>query len=272
MKNSFTRVAIYGAAGRMGRALIEAVINSASVNLGSAIVRPGSPLIDSDAGNLIGAANTGVLVTDNLLAVLPDFDVLIDFSSIEACLVNAKICKEHRKGMVIGTTGFDDNQKQQLQSTSEQSALCIASNFSTGVNLCFGLIDIAAQVLGQEVDIEISEAHHKNKIDAPSGTALNMGQIVAESLGLNLDDVAVYGREGQTGARPKNTIGFSTVRAGDIVGDHTVTFASEGERIEITHKASSRMSFARGAVKAADWISNKKNGVYDMQDVLGLKS
>jgi 4-hydroxy-tetrahydrodipicolinate reductase len=156
-------------------------------------------------------------------------------------------------------------------SASRQSALCIASNFSTGVNLCFGLIDLAAQILGQEVDIEISEAHHKNKIDAPSGTALNMGEIIAESLGLNFDDVAVYGREGQTGKRSKNTIGFSTLRAGDIVGDHTVTFASDGERIEITHKASSRMSFARGAVKAANWISSKKNGVYDMQDVLGLK-
>jgi 4-hydroxy-tetrahydrodipicolinate reductase len=271
MKNNSTRVAVYGAAGRMGRSLIEAVIKNDSVKLGAAIVRPGSPLIDFDAGNLIGIADTGIAVTDNLLATLSDFDVLIDFSSIEASLVNSQICKEHSKGMVIGTTGFDDNQKQQLKSASKQSALCIASNFSTGVNLCFGLIDLAAQVLGQEADIEIFEAHHKNKIDAPSGTALNMGEIIAESLGLNLDDVAVYGREGQTGKRSKNTIGFSTLRAGDIVGDHTVTFASEGERIEITHKASSRMSFARGAVKAANWISNKKNGVYDMQDVLGLK-
>ena len=271
MKNNTIRVAVYGAAGRMGRSLIEAVIKNDSVKLGAAIVRPGSPLIDSDAGNLIGIADTGVAVTDNLLAALPDFDVLIDFSSIEASLVNSQICKEHSKGMVIGTTGFDDNQKQQLTSASRQSALCIASNFSTGVNLCFGLIDLAAQILGQEVDIEISEAHHKNKIDAPSGTALNMGEIIAESLGLNFDDVAVYGREGQTGKRSKNTIGFSTLRAGDIVGDHTVTFASDGERIEITHKASSRMSFARGAVKAANWISSEKNGVYDMQDVLGLK-
>ena len=271
MKNPAACCAVFGAAGALCPFVYDALLTIDSVALVAAIVSPGSPFIAFDAGNLIGIADTGIAVTHNLLAALPDFDVLIDFSSIEASLVNSQICKEHGKGMVIGTTGFDDNQKQQLTSASKQSALCIASNFSTGVNLCFGLIDLAAQILGQEVDIEISEAHHKNKIDAPSGTALNMGEIIAESLGLNFDDVAVYGREGQTGKRSKNTIGFSTLRAGDIVGDHTVTFASDGERIEITHKASSRMSFARGAVKAANWISSKKNGVYDMQDVLGLK-
>ena len=209
MKKSSTRVAINGAAGRMGRALIEATIKSPEVNLCAAIVRPDSPVIGSDVGSLIATKDTGILLTDDINNVIADFDVLIDFSSIEACLINSKICEEHHKCMVIGTTGFNDDQKKQLQNFSKKSALCIASNFSTGVNLCFGLIDLAAQVLGEDVDIEISEAHHKNKIDAPSGTALNMGEIVARSLGLNLNEVAIYGRQGQTGVRSKNTIGFS---------------------------------------------------------------
>jgi 4-hydroxy-tetrahydrodipicolinate reductase len=172
---------------------------------------------------------------------------------------------------LIGTTGFTDSQKTQLLSFSERIPLCMASNFSTGVNLCFKLIDLAARIMGDEVDIEICEAHHRHKIDAPSGTALSMGEIAARALGLDLKKAAVYGREGQTGARDRKTIGFSTIRAGDIVGDHTVIFAAEGERVEITHKASSRMSFARGAIRAAEWIANKENGMYDMQDVLDLK-
>ena len=266
-----TRIGIAGAGGRMGKTLVNRVIDYPNLELTAASECEDSPLVGLDPGILGGIGELGFLVVSDIATVLDSFDVLIDFSSIEACLINSKICEEHHKCMVIGTTGFNDDQKKQLQNFSKKSALCIASNFSTGVNLCFGLIDLAAQVLGEDVDIEISEAHHKNKIDAPSGTALNMGEIVARSLGLNLNEVAIYGRQGQTGVRSKNTIGFSTVRAGDIVGDHTVTFAAEGERIEITHKASSRMSFARGAVKAADWISEKKTGIYDMQDVLGLR-
>ena len=272
MKNSSARVAIIGAAGRMGRALIEAAIISPKVQMTAAIVRPGSSLIGSDAGNLVGVSSTGVLLVDNIKDVIDDFDILIDFSSIEASLSNVQICRDEDKGIVIGITGFQDEQKKQLVSAAEKISICMASNFSTGVNLCFGLIELASKVIGDEADIEICEAHHRHKIDAPSGTALNMGEIIARSLDVNLQDVAVFGRQGQTGEREKHTIGFSTTRAGDIVGDHTVIFAAEGERVEITHKASSRMSFARGAIRAASWISRKKTGMYDMQDVLGLKS
>ncbi len=203
---------------------------------------------------------------------MQDFDVLIDFSVPVASVDNARVCAAHGRKLVLGTTGFDDGQKAQIAAASEKTAICQASNFSTGVNLCFKLLDMAARVLGDDVDIEIYEAHHRHKIDAPSGTALSMGEVVAEALGRDLKEVAVYGREGQTGARDRNTIGFATVRAGDIVGDHTVTFAADGERVEITHKASSRMSFARGAVRAAVWLADKPAGRFDMQDVLGLKA
>jgi 4-hydroxy-tetrahydrodipicolinate reductase len=203
--------------------------------------------------------------------VADDFDVLIDFSIPAVTAANAAFCLEHGKKMVIGTTGLDDNQLQQVQMASQANAICMASNYATGVNLCFKLAELAASVLGDEVDIEISEAHHRHKIDAPSGTALSLGESVASALGRDLKDVAVYGREGQTGARDRQTIGFATVRAGDIVGDHTVLFAGEGERIEITHKASSRMAFARGAVRAAKWLASRESGLFDMQDVLGLR-
>ena len=173
--------------------------------------------------------------------------------------------------MVIGTTGFTVEQERMLFSHDSKIALCKASNFSTGVNLAFKLLEQAAAVLGDDVDIEIVEAHHRHKIDAPSGTALSMGQVIADTLGRDLNKVAVYGREGQTGARERDTIGFATIRAGDVVGDHTVIFAADGERLEITHKASSRMSFARGAVRAAAWLANQEPGKYDMQDVLGFK-
>tara|TARA_R110001592_G_scaffold321037_1_gene599281 strand:+ start:22398 stop:23222 length:825 start_codon:yes stop_codon:yes gene_type:complete len=272
MKNDITRIAVTGAAGRMGKALIEAVSVNPDTILAAVIERPESTLIGADAGELAGVGHLGVCVVGNLRDVVGDFDVLIDFTAPAATLVNAKVCAENGKQMVVGTTGFTDEQKAQLLSSVESTALCMASNFSTGVNLCFKLLDMAARVLGDEVDIEVYEAHHRHKVDAPSGTALSMGEVVANALDRNLKDVAVYGREGQTGARDRKTIGFATVRAGDIVGDHTVTFAAEGERVEITHKASSRMSFARGAVRAAAWIAHKDKGLFDMQDVLGLKS
>lgn len=199
------------------------------------------------------------------------FDVLIDFTVPAATAGNAAVCAQHGKKIVIGTTGFDPVQKASVLAAAEQTALCMASNFSTGVNLCFKLLDMAARVLGDEVDIEICEAHHRHKVDAPSGTALSMGQVVADALDRDLASVAVYGRQGQTGARKDDTIGFATIRAGDIVGDHTVIFAADGERVEISHKASSRMSFARGAVRAAAWVAGKPSGLFDMQDVLGLK-
>jgi 4-hydroxy-tetrahydrodipicolinate reductase len=266
-----TRIAITGAAGRMGKALIEAVVASPDVTLTGAVVRPDSTLMGVDAGELAGVGKVGVSVVGNVELIVDDFDVLIDFSTLEVTLANAHLCAQTQKSLVVGTTGFTAEQKELLNSAAEKTPLCLASNFSTGVNLTFKLLDIAARVLGADSDIEIIEAHHRHKIDAPSGTALSMGEVVANALGRDLEKVAVYGREGQTGARDKETIGFATVRAGDIVGEHTVMFGAEGERVEITHKASSRQAFARGAVRAAIWLSGQKSGMFDMQDVLNLK-
>ncbi|MDA8752735.1 4-hydroxy-tetrahydrodipicolinate reductase [Halieaceae bacterium] len=265
-----TRIGITGAAGRMGRTLVEAIGNADGLELAAAVERPDSSLVGADAGELAGLGCNGVQLTDDLARVIEGIDVLIDFSIPAATLANLALCVSAGKAIVIGTTGFTPEQEAQIDAASASIPVCKASNFSTGVNLCFKLLDMAARVLGDDVDVEIVEAHHRHKIDAPSGTALSMGEVVADALGRNLRDVAVYGREGQTGARDRNTIGFATVRAGDIVGDHTVMFAADGERIEITHKASSRMSFARGAVRAAGWLPGKAAGRYDMQDVLGL--
>lgn len=266
-----SNIAVIGAAGRMGKALIEAIAATEGAHLSAALEHPDSSLIGADAGELAGIGRNNIQVVASLHDVADDFDVLIDFSIPAVTAANAAFCLEHGKKMVIGTTGLDDNQLQQVQMASQTNAICMASNYATGVNLCFKLAELAASVLGDEVDIEISEAHHRHKIDAPSGTALSLGESVASALGRDLKDVAVYGREGQTGARDRQTIGFATVRAGDIVGDHTVLFAAEGERIEITHKASSRMAFARGAVRAAKWLTTKESGLFDMQDVLGLR-
>ena len=264
------RVGITGAAGRMGRTLVEAIANADGVELTAAVERPDSSFVGADAGELAGLGRNGVTIAAALDAVIGDIDVLIDFSVPGATLANVLECRASGTAMVIGTTGFTPEQEAEILAASEAVPVCKASNFSTGVNLCFKLLETAATVLGDEVDIEIVEAHHRHKIDAPSGTALSMGEVVAGALGRNLRDVAVYGREGQTGARDRTTIGFATVRAGDIVGDHTVMFAADGERVEITHKASSRMSFARGAVRAAAWVTDRDPGLYDMQDVLGL--
>lgn len=265
------RIAVTGAAGRMGKTLIEAVANNSDTKLTVALERPDSTLIGVDSGELAGLGRNNVVVVGDIAAVVDQFDVLIDFTVPAASAENAKVCAANGKKIVLGTTGFSDEQKAVIESSAEKSAICQASNFSTGVNLCFKLLDMAARVLGDDVDIEIYEAHHRHKVDAPSGTALSMGEVVANALDRNLKEVAVYGREGITGARERQTIGFATVRAGDIVGDHTVTFAADGERVEITHKASSRMSFARGAVRAAAWLAERDAGKYDMQDVLGLK-
>lgn len=265
------RIAVTGAAGRMGKTLLEAISQASACELTAALERPESSLIGADAGELAGVGRLGVAVSGSLEEVLDRFDVLIDFTAPGATLAHAKLCGANGKSMVIGTTGFTAEQKQELLRHLSPVAVCMASNFSTGVNLCFKLLDVAARVLGDEVDIEVVEAHHRHKIDAPSGTALSMGEVVASALGRDLRDVAVYGREGQTGARQRDTIGFATVRGGDIVGDHTVMFCADGERVEITHKASSRLSFARGAVRAAGWLANRKPGLYNMQDVLGLR-
>lgn len=266
-----TRIAVTGVAGRMGKALVEAVMQAEGVELTVAVVRPDSSLVGVDSGELAGVGANGVRVVGDLSEAINDFDVLIDFTTPAATLGNAALCAQAGKQLVVGTTGFTDDEKAQMLATADQTALCVASNFSTGVNLCFKLLDIAARVLGDDADIEVYEAHHRHKVDAPSGTALSMGEVVANALDRDLSKCAVYGREGQTGARDRETIGFATVRAGDIVGDHTVIFAADGERVEITHKASSRMSFARGAVRAAQWLSKKSSGLFDMQDVLNLK-
>lgn len=266
-----TRIAITGAAGRMGRNLIQACQQTEGLELTAAVERSGSSLVSADAGELAGIGKLGVIISDSLSAVTDDFDVLIDFTIPAATLANIKTCKNAGKRMVIGTTGFSDQEKQIIASAAAENPIVFAPNMSVGVNLCFKLLETAARVLGDDVDIEVIEAHHRHKIDAPSGTALRMGEVVADTLGRDLAECAVYGREGVTGERDPKTIGFETIRAGDIVGDHTVLFAAEGERVEITHKASSRMTFANGAVRAAGWLMQQNKGLFDMQDVLGLR-
>ena len=264
------RIAVMGAAGRMGKTLIEAVQLVDGARLSVAIDRADSSLVGADVGELVAQGKIGVNLAGDLNAVLDQFDVLIDFTHPSVTLKNLEICRQAGKAMVIGTTGFSPAEKQLLADAGKQIPIVFAANFSVGVNLCLKLLDTAARVLGDDVDIEIIEAHHRHKVDAPSGTALRMGEVVANALGRDLQKVAVYGREGQTGARERETIGFATVRAGDVVGDHTVLFAADGERVEITHKASSRMTFAKGAVRAALWLQSRQPGLYDMQDVLGL--
>lgn len=268
-----TRVAVTGAAGRMGKTLIEAVEAAEGILLGAAIVLPDSSLIGADAGELAGVGRLDVRIAGHLEAVLDDFDVLIDFTSPASTMENLKICRAAGKGLIVGTTGLSEAQKRALAEAGDEIPIVFAPNMSVGVNLCFKLLEIAAKALGDDggYDIEIIETHHRHKVDAPSGTALRMGEVVADALGRDLKECAVYGREGLTGARPAKEIGFETIRAGDVVGDHTVLFATEGERIEITHKASSRMTFAKGAVRAAGWLKGKEKGLFDMQDVLELR-
>jgi len=266
-----TRIAVTGAAGRMGKMLIETISQTEGVQLSAAIERPDSSLVGADAGELAGLGRNNVTIAGKLQDVIADFDVLIDFTAPQATLANGRICAEHGKKMLVGTTGFTATEKAELLAHRSTMPLCVSANFSTGVNVCLKLLDMAARTLGDDVDIEIVEAHHRHKVDAPSGTALAMGEAVADALNRDLAKVAVYGREGQTGARQRDTIGFATVRGGDVVGDHTVMFMADGERVEISHKASSRMAFARGAVRAAKWLNQQSPGLYDMQDVLGLK-
>mgnify|MGYP002062346629 FL=1 len=265
-----TRVAVVGAAGRMGKTLIEAVMLHDSLTLGAATERAGSSLLGADAGELAGVGKLGVTLTDDLAKVAGDFDVVIDFTAPAATLYHLDVCAQHGKRLVIGTTGFDDAGKARIARVAEENGVVFAPNMSVGVNLCLKLLALTAQVIGEDYDIEIVEAHHRHKVDAPSGTALRMGEVVAGVLGRDLGEVAVYGREGITGERDPKTIGFETIRAGDVVGEHSVWFATEGERIEIVHKASSRMTFARGAARAAHWLMDQPAGLYDMQDVLGL--
>ena len=265
-----TRIAIAGAGGRMGRALSEAVFQQDGTVLVGALERADSGLLGLDAGELAGIGRQEVTLKAEV-SQLDAFDVLIDFTRPDATVANVKACRTLGARMVIGTTGLAEDQRGVVAEAAEEIPIVMAPNMSVGVNLCFKLLDTAARVLGDDVDIEIIEAHHRHKVDAPSGTALRMGEVVAGALGRELSDCALYGREGHTGERERTTIGFETIRAGDIVGEHTVMFAGIGERVEITHKASSRMTFAKGAVRAAEWLKDRSPGLYDMQDVLGLR-
>lgn len=266
-----TRICVAGAAGRMGRTIIEAIQNSqGAMSLSAACEHPGNSLIGADAGEVAGVGNLGVPITAS-----PDpdsFDVLIEFTGPDSTLEHLELLRTAGKRMVIGTTGIDQEGRDTIARAAGDMPIMFAANMSVGVNLTLNLLARAARALGDSVDIEVIEAHHRHKVDAPSGTALAMGEAVASALGRTLEKDGVFAREGITGERERTSIGFSTIRAGDIVGEHTVMFASEGERVEITHKASSRMTFASGAVRAAGWLMNQSNGLYDMQDVLGIKS
>jgi len=264
------KIAIAGCSGRMGRALLEGVMQSSDLALHAALEHSSSPQLGRDAGELAGGA-CGVTITADVAAALQGADVLIDFTRPEGTLHHLEICRQLGVNMVIGTTGFNAQQKAQLGAAAQHIGIVFAPNMSVGVNLCFKLLETASKVLSHGYDIEIIEAHHRHKVDAPSGTALGMGEVIAKTLGRDLAQCAVYGREGVTGERDPSTIGFATVRGGDIVGDHTVLFAGIGERIEITHKASSRATFALGALRAARFLQSNVAGMYDMQDVLELK-
>ena len=263
------KIAIAGAGGRMGRTLIETVTQAAGCELHAALEHAGSPLLGTSAAALVPGASD-VKLTADLKSALSGADVLIDFTRPEGTLAHLAVCRELGVNLVVGTTGFSDAEKQQLLAGGADIGMVFAPNMSVGVNLTFKLLEIAAKVLATGYDIEIVEMHHRHKIDAPSGTALRMGEVVADAIGCDLKECAVYGREGVTGERDPSTIGFATMRGGDVVGDHTVVFAGIGERVEITHKASSRATFAQGAVRAARYLAGRK-GVFDMQDVLGLK-
>ncbi|WP_455206725.1 4-hydroxy-tetrahydrodipicolinate reductase [Kaarinaea lacus] len=267
-----TNIAVTGAAGRMGKALIEACELADDADLVGAIERSGSSAIGMDAGDMAGIGKKNIAIVDSVALVIDKVDVLIDFTTPESTMANLATCRAANKRLVVGTTGLSEANKKAISEAGKDIAIVFAPNMSVGVNLCLKLLDIAARVMNEDIDIEIIEAHHRHKVDAPSGTALAMGEVVAKALGRDLKECAVYGREGRTGERSRSTIGFETIRAGDIVGEHTVMFAGIGERVEITHKASSRMTFAKGAVRAAKWLMAQEKGVFDMQDVLGLHS
>ncbi|MDR1967143.1 MAG: 4-hydroxy-tetrahydrodipicolinate reductase [Burkholderiaceae bacterium] len=264
------RVAVAGATGRMGQMLIEALGAAGDCQLAGALDRPDSPVLGLDAGAFGGQA-TGVFVTSDLDAGLAHAQVLIDFTRPEATMVHLDTCQRLGVALVIGTTGFSDAQKAEIAAAARRIAIVMAPNMSVGVNVTFKLLEMAAKALATGYDIEVIEAHHRHKVDAPSGTALKMGEIVATALGRNLNDCAVYQRHGHTGARDPSSIGFATIRGGDIVGDHTVLFAGTGERIEISHKSSSRAGYAQGSLRAVRFLAGQPPGLYDMFDVLNLR-
>ena len=263
------RLCIAGSGGRMGRALMEAVLAAPDLELTGALEQPGSPFLGRSPGDWLGEPMP-LRITDDVRLGLQDSAVLVDFTRPAATLGHLQACLALRRGMVIGTTGFADAEREAIRAASAHIPIVFAPNMSMGVTLSLALLDLAARVLQPGFDVEITEAHHRHKVDAPSGTALRMGEVVAAARGRRLSDVAVYGREGITGERAADTIGFATVRGGDVVGDHTVAFLGEGERLEITHRAGSRATFALGALRAARFVARQPSGLYDMRDVLGL--
>ncbi|HEX5354692.1 MAG TPA: 4-hydroxy-tetrahydrodipicolinate reductase [Aquabacterium sp.] len=264
------KIAIAGASGRMGRMLIEAVLNADDAQLAGALDIAASPAIGADATAFLGSTS-GVAITSDLRAGLKDARYLIDFTRPEGTMEHLRVCRELGVKMIIGTTGFTEAQKAEIQDAARDIAIMMSPNMAVGVNVVFKLLAQAAKALKEGYDIEIIEAHHRHKVDAPSGTALKMGEVVAEAVGRNLQECAIYGREGVTGERDPSTIGFATIRGGDVVGDHTVLFAGIGERIEITHKSSSRATYAQGSLRAARFLANQPHGLFGMDDVLGLK-
>jgi len=263
------KIAVAGASGRMGRMVIEAALSPDSgVVLASAFDRPGTSAIGQDAGQFLGK-ETGVIITDDLAAALFSADCVIDFTRPEGTLAILDEAVRQKRAVVIGTTGFDAEGRNQIHRAAQSIPIVFAPNMAVGVNAVFQLLAVAAKLL-KGYDVEVIEAHHRHKVDAPSGTALEMGRIVAEALGWSLEEVAVFGREGHTGERPRQQIGFSTIRAGEIIGDHTVLFAAQGERIEITHRSQSRMPYAAGAIRAARFVAGKAPGLYSMKEVLGI--
>jgi 4-hydroxy-tetrahydrodipicolinate reductase len=264
------KIAIAGATGRMGKMLIEAVLNTADTQLVGALDHSSCPQLGEDAGAFLGR-KTGIAITADIAQALSEAEFLIDFTRPEGTMAHLAVAEKTGTKMIIGTTGLSSEQITNLKKASEELAIVFAPNMSVGVNATFKLLEIAAKMLNQGYDIEIIEAHHRHKVDAPSGTALKMGEVIADALGEKLDNVAIYAREGHTGERKEGSIGFATIRGGDIVGDHTVLFAGDGERIEISHKSSSRQSYAQGSLRAVRYLQNQASGLYDMQDVLGLR-
>jgi 4-hydroxy-tetrahydrodipicolinate reductase len=265
------KIAIAGATGRMGKMLIEAVLNGSDTELVGALEHDACPQLGEDAGAFLGK-KTGVVITSDIAKALGNAQFLIDFTRPEATMAYLEVAQKTGSKIIIGTTGLSPEQIDALKIASKNLAIVFSPNMSVGVNATFKLLEIAAKMLNEGYDIEIVEAHHRHKVDAPSGTALKMGEVIAQALGEKLDDVAVYAREGHTGERKSGSIGFATIRGGDIVGDHTVLFAGEGERIEISHKSSSRQSYAQGSLRAMRFLQSQNSGLYDMQDVLGLRN
>ncbi len=270
MTGTAIRIAVIGSAGRMGRMLVDVIHRDGGAVLSAVVDRPGSDVVGMDAGELAGIGAVGLPVTDDPATAVAEADVVIDFTLPEATPAVAAACRAAGCALVLGTTGLGPREQRAVENLSEALPVVQAPNYSTGVTLLTALVEQAAAVLGHSVDVEIIEAHHRHKVDAPSGTALHLGEAVAGATGRDLSACAVYGREGHTGPRARQTIGFETIRAGDIVGEHTVLFAGEGERLELTHRASSRATFAAGAVRAAHWVVGRAPGLYNMRDVLGI--